>query len=347
MTALNPNGPAARQVPPTRGLGSLSERQGRVLVLLGRRLVQIPLVLLFVSILTFWLIQVVPGDPGRETLGQYASASQVREWDANNGLSGSTASRYLHWLHGFVTGHWGTSFVFSEPNRGLVMGHLLNSALLGVLGFLLLVPISVVLGSIQAYREGRRSDRTITVSLMSLSAVPSFVLGVLLLLVFAVWVHLVPVQATSDATGNVAQRLHAMAGPAVVLALTYVAVVTRMVRTGTASAITGPYHRTAVLKGLPPGEIVRRHVLRNAIVPTLSLLGLYLGALLCGDAVVETLFNYPGLGALLVTAAEHKDIVLLSDGVIVTGAVALLALLLADIGLILADPRIRFTNAKA
>ena len=316
-----------------------------MLILVARRVLQIPLVLLVVSVLTFWLIQVVPGDPGRETLGQYATPAQVHQFDAGHGLTGPETTRYLHWLHGFVTGRWGTSIVFSQANRSLVLSHLGNSALLGVLGFLLLVPASIVLGSIQGYRQGRRSDRTVTISLMSLSAIPPFVVGVVLLLVFAVWVHLVPVQATTDATGDIVQRLHAMIAPAVALALSLIATVTRMVRTGTAGTITAPYHRTAVLKGLTSQEVVRRHVLRNATVPTLSLLGLYLGFLLCGDAVVETLFNYPGLGALLVTAAEHKDVVLLSDGVIVSGAVALLALLLADIGLIFADPRIRFDNA--
>ena len=303
--------------------------------------------LLVVSVLTFWLIQVVPGDPGRETLGQYATAAQVHAWDVSNNLTGSTVTRYLSWLHGLITGHWGQSFVFSEPNRGLVLGHLVNSALLGPLAFVVMVPFSVALGAVQAYREGRRTDRGITISLMSLSAVPTFVVGVVLLLIFAVWAHLVPVQAGADASGNILQRLHAIAVPSVVLALSYLAVITRMVRTGVSGAITAPYHRTAVLKGLGSGAIVRRHVLRNAIVPTRSLLGLYLGALLCSDAVVETLFNYPGLGALLVTAAEHKDVGLLSDGVVITGVVVLLALVAADVGLILTDPRIRFDNSAA
>jgi peptide/nickel transport system permease protein len=342
MTTLNPREPATSA--PGRGFSGLSERHGRLLTLLAKRLIQIPAVLLVVSILTFWLIQVVPGDPGRSVLGQYATASQVRAWDVSNGLTGSTLGRYLHWLHGFVTGHWGNSFVFSEPARGLVVGHLLNSMLLGIFAFVMMVPFSILLGTIQAYREGRRTDRAITISLMSLSAVPEFVLGVLLLIVFAVWIHIVPVSAGSDATGDIFQRLHAMLVPAIALALSYIAVLTRMVRTGTAGVITAPYYRTAALKGMKTGEIVRRHMLRNALVPTLSLLGLYLGALLGGNAVVETLFNYPGLGALLVNAAEHKDVVLLTDGVMVTGVVALLALLLADVCLILMDPRIRFDN---
>ncbi|AMM21385.1 ABC transporter permease [Frondihabitans sp. PAMC 28766] len=323
-----------------------SESTGRRLgALLWRRLIQIPLVLLGVSILTFWLVQVVPGDPGRNALGQFATLSQVAAWDRDNGLAGPIWLRYLHWLGGFVSGHWGTSFVYETASRPLVISYLLNSVLLGLFAFVLMVPISVVLGSIQAYREGKRSDRAITVALMAVSSVPEFVIGVILLVVFAVWVHVVPVQSGQAATGDFGQRVQVMVLPAIVLAVAYLAVLTRMVRTGTAGAITSQYHRAAVLKGLGPVSVVSRHVVRNALVPTLSLLGLYLGALLGGSAIVETLFNYPGLGALLVVAAERKDVVLLTDGVMVTGAVALVVLLLTDIGLILMDPRIRFERS--
>jgi peptide/nickel transport system permease protein len=144
------------------------ERHRRVGRLLARRLAQIPLVLFVVSVLTFWLIQVVPGNPGREALGQYATAAQVRAWDVSSGLTGSTLHRYVDWLGNFLGGKWGTSFVYSEPNKGLVLGHLVNSALLGAVAFVLMVPFSIALGAIQAYQEGKRSDRTITISLMSL-----------------------------------------------------------------------------------------------------------------------------------------------------------------------------------
>ncbi|MCU1528153.1 MAG: transporter permease [Frondihabitans sp.] len=322
--------------------GQPRPRGRRIGRLLARRVVQIPLVLLAVSIITFWLIQIVPGDPGRNALGQYATQAQIHAWDVQNGLAGPIWSRYLDWLGGFLSGQWGTSFVYQVPSRPLVIGYLLNSMLLGFYAFVLMVPISVVLGSIQAYREGKRTDRAITIALMAVSSVPEFVIGVILLVVFAVWVHIVPVQAGQAATGDIGQRLQAMTLPAVVLALAYLAVLTRMVRTGTAGAITSQYHRTAVLKGLGPVSVVTRHVVRNALVPTLSLLGLYLGSLLGGSAIVETLFNYPGLGALLVVAAERKDVVLLTDGVMVTGAISLIVLLFADVGLMLMDPRISF-----
>jgi peptide/nickel transport system permease protein len=329
------------------GFGGRTERHSRILTLLGKRLIQIPFVLIAVSMLTFWLIQLVPGDPGRNALGQYATPAQVRAWDVSNGLTGSVAVRYAHWLGGFFSGNWGASFVYLVPSRPLILGHLANSALLALYAFVLLVPVSVLLGSVQAYREGRRSDRAITIALMTLSSVPEFVIGVLLLVVFAVGLKAVPVQSAADAMGSFGQRVHAMTLPAVVLAVSYLAVLARMVRTGTSGAITAPFHRTAVIKGLSPGVIVRRHVARNALIPTVQLLGIYLGGLLGGSAVVETLFNYPGLGALMVVAAERKDALLLTDGVMVTGVIALLALLFTDVCLILMDPRIRFENTEA
>lgn len=337
MTSSTSAGPRASSE--VRGSAGRARRIG---VLVAQRLVQIPLVLLGVSALTFWLVQVVPGDPGRNALGPYATDAQVAAWDVDNGLSGPIWMRYLGWLGNFVTGHWGESFVYQAPSAPLVVGSLVNSAQLGLFAFVLMVPVSVALGAIQAYREGRRSDRVITIALMAVSSVPEFVVGVLLLVVFAVWIHVVPVQAGLGVTGDLGQRLQALTLPAVVLAIAYLAVLTRMVRTGTAGAITAQHHRTAVLKGLGPVPVVLRHVVRNALVPTLSLLGLYLGALLGGSAIVETLFNYPGLGALLVVAAERKDALLLTDGVMLTGAVSLLTLLLTDVLLILMDPRISF-----
>jgi peptide/nickel transport system permease protein len=327
-------------------LGPRSGRRSRVLPLLGQRLIQIPAVLFVVSVLTFWLIELVPGDPGRNALGQYATAAQVRAWDVSNGLTGPVTGRYLHWLGSFLSGNWGTSFVYQVPSRPLIFGHLVNTMLLGLYAFVLLVPLSLVLGSIQAYREGRRTDRAITITLMSLSSVPEFVVGVLLLVTFAVGLKLVPVQSAAFAAGDFGQRVDAMTLPAVTLAIAYLAVLARMVRTGTVGALTAQFYRTAVLKGLRPAQVIRRHVARNALIPTLSLVGIYLGTLLGGSAVVETLFNYPGLGALLVVAAERKDPVLLTDGVMITGVIALLALLLTDIGLLLMDPRIRFGNRE-
>lgn len=347
MTVSSP--PADQRTPPRsrrRGLDALPERHSRILRMTGTRLVQIPAVLLVVSILVFWLVQVVPGDPGRNALGPYATAEQVQLWNEQHGLVGPLLDRYVHWIGGFVTGDWGVSIVYGEPASDLILSRLGNSLLLGLYAFVILVPIALALGALQAYREGSRSDRAITVLLLSLSAIPEFVIGVILLIVFAVQLDWLPLQAGEGAVGAPLDRIRAMTLPAITLALGYLAVVSRTSRTGIIETIASQFHRTAVLKGLGPAEVVRRHVLRNALIPTISLLGIYLGSLLGGSAVVETLFGYPGLGALLVTATQKKDIFLLEGGVMVTGLVALLALLLTDIAFLLVDPRIRFDEGQ-
>ncbi|MFZ4894899.1 ABC transporter permease [Plantibacter sp. Mn2098] len=332
---------------PTDQAPRLADRHRRILTLVGQRLIQIPIVLFVVSVLVFWLLQIVPGDPGRNALGQDATPEQVAQWNVDHGLVGSILDRYIHWIGGFLTGDWGTSIIYNQPASELILGRLGNSLILGLFAFLIIVPVAIALGAVQAYREGTKSDRAITVALMSLSAIPEFVIGVVLLIVFAVGLAWLPVQAGADATSvDPLLRLRAMTLPAVTLALGYVAILARMVRSGVLETITSQYHRTAVLKGLRPGQVVRRHVVRNALIPTVSLLGLYLGSLLGGSAVVETLFGYPGLGALLVTATEKKDIFLLEAGVMVTGVISLVALLIADICFILIDPRIRFTEGE-
>lgn len=349
MTASSP--PVTERTPrgarsPRRGLEPVPERRSRILTLVGKRVIQIPAVLFVVSILVFLLIQVVPGNPGRNALGPYATAVQVQLWNEQHGLVGTLFERYGNWIVGFVSGDWGESLIYSQPAAELILSRLGYSLLLGLFAFVIMVPVAIALGAVQAYREGSKVDRSITVILLSLSAIPEFVIGVILLIVFAVGLAWLPVHAGEGATGDLLERLRATALPAVTLALGYLAVLSRMSRSGIIDTISSQYHRTAVLKGLAPGQVVRRHVIRNALIPTVSLLGIYLGTLLGGSAVVETLFGYPGLGALLVTATQKKDIFLLEGGVMVTGVISLLALLITDVAFLLIDPRIRFDERQ-
>ncbi|MDF2507285.1 MAG: transporter permease [Microbacterium sp.] len=327
-----------------RGLAALGARHRGTPALIGQRLVQIPAVLFVVSVLVFWLIQVVPGDPGRNALGPYATAEQVIEWNAARGLDGSVFERYLSWMAGFVTGQWGTSIVYGEPVRELILARLGNSIALGLFAFVVLVPLAVGVGVLQARKEGSRTDRAFTVGLMSLASVPEFVVGVVLLIVFGLIFPVLPIQS-GDAVGTgFLPQLRAMTLPALTLALGYLSVLARMTRGGVIEATGSQFYRTAVIKGLRGGELFRRHVARNALIPTISLLGVYLGALLGGSAVVETLFGYPGLGELLVTATQKKDIFVLVAGVMLTGLISLVALLITDVVFTIVDPRVRFTG---
>ncbi|WP_396667476.1 ABC transporter permease [Microbacterium sp. R86528] len=322
------------------------ERQRATPKLIGLRLLQIPAVLCVVSIIVFALIEVVPGDPGRNALGQYATAEQVAQWNASHNLDGALIERYIAWTGGLLTGDWGISLVYDERVLDLVFGRLSNSMMLGLYAFLMLVPIAIGLGVAQARREGSRSDRALTIVLMSLAAVPEFVIGVLLLIVFGLALPILPINS-GDALGQgLPAQLRAMTLPAITIALGSLAVFARMTRNAVIETTGSQFYRTAVVKGVDGSALLRRHVARNSMIPVVSLLGIYLGAMLCGSAVVETLFSYPGLGALLVTATQQKDIFVLTAGVMITAVISMLALLATDVVFTMIDPRVRFSGGS-
>ena len=294
-------------------------------------------VLFVVSLLVYGLINRVPGNPGRNALGPAATAQQVAAWNAAHGVQAPSPGMYVEWLQGFLTGNWGTSLVYGVPVFDLVIGRLGNSVVLGLLAFAMLVPVAIGIGVMQARVAGSRVDRSTTVGLMTLAAVPEFVIGGLLLVVFGVVLDLVPIQPA--ATVSPGDRLPAMVLPAATLALGAVSIVARVTRSSIVNERAAYHYRVAEMAGLSERTLFTRHVARNALVPTVALLGLCLAVLLAGSVVVETLFGYPGLGELLVTAAQRKDAAALTAGVMVTGIVSLAAIAATDAVVALLAPR--------
>jgi peptide/nickel transport system permease protein len=312
--------------------------------LIARRLVLIPFVLLAVSIGVFFLVQVVPGSPGRVVLGPYATQQQVDLWQRQHGLDGSVVAGYLRWIGDFVRGQWGTSLTLQVPVRSLVLGRLGNSVLLGLLALIFIAPAAVATGLWQAHHLGGRSDRLITLVEVALSSIPEFVSGVILLILVAVKVHWFPVDSPVAWTGL--DRIRAMVLPATAIALVSFAHVARMARAGTADVLESPYYRTAVLNGVSPPRLLRRHVLQNALIPTTAVLGSQAAYMLGGMVIVETLFNYPGLGQLLVQTAVNKDIFVLEASALAAALVSTLVILITDIAYGLLDPRIRLSLGR-
>ncbi|WP_378751319.1 ABC transporter permease [Microbacterium koreense] len=297
----------------------------------ARRTLESLVVLLVVSALTFFLVNVVPGNPGRNALGPQASAEQVESWNAAHGVRAPSPELYLDWLQGFVTGQWGTSLVYGAPVFDLVMERFTNSFWLGILAFAIMAPIAIGVGVLQARARSARVDRTTTVGLMVLAAVPDFVLGALLLVTFGVVFDVFPIQSGALMSGGAEQRLRAMMLPALTLALGTVSIVARTTRAGIIDERRAYHYRVAELSGVPERTLLTRYVARNAMLPTVALLGLCFGVLVAGSAVVETLYGYPGLGELLVTATQKKDTAVLTAGVVVTGAVSLTAIAVTDV----------------
>jgi peptide/nickel transport system permease protein len=312
-----------------------------MLRLIGRRLLLMIPTLILVSILVFALAEVLPGDVGRSILGPYATQEQVEILNKELGADRPLYERYVSWAVGFVTGDWGVSPLLNIPVRPTVMKALGNSLLLAGFALVIIVPVSIVVGVFAGLRKDSFLDRGITVSSLSMTVIPEFVSGVILLYIFAVWLKWLPVTAIPPDGSPFVDRFYYLILPAIPLMFLELGYIARMARVGTVQVLAMPYIRTAVLKGLPRRRVVFGHVLRNAMVPTVTVIGSQVGWLIGGLVVIETLFVYPGIGKVMVEAAQTHDVVMLEASVLVVAVVYMVANLIADIVVALLNPRIR------
>lgn len=304
------------------------------------------LTLVLLSLIIFFAGAVLPGNPGRAILGPFASEHAVQALDQRLGLDRPLINQYASWATGLVRGDLGMSYQFREPVSSFLIPALGRSLKLAAVAFVIVVPLSIAGGVVAALNRGRAVDRTISVTGLSLSTVPEFVSGIVLIVVFAIGLKWLPVTANVPAGTSPPGQLRYLILPAVPLVLILFGYIARMARAGTIEALDSDYVRTATLKGLPRTVVIRRHVLRNSLLPTITVIATQTGYLIGGLVVVETLFNYPGLGRLIVTAANNKDFPMLEAGVLVIGVVYLVATLIADILYTVLNPRIRFQRAE-
>ena len=312
-----------------------------MLRLIGRRLLLMVPTLILASILIFALAEVLPGDVGRSILGIYASQEQVDFLNHQLGADRPLVVRWASWGGNFVTGDWGESPIYKIPVRPTVMKALGYSIVLAGFALVIIVPLSILLGVFAGLRRDSLLDRGITISTLSMTVIPEFVSGVVLLYVFAVWLKWLPVTALPPEGAPFYERFYYLILPAIPLMFLELGYIARMARVGTVQVLAMPYIRTAVLKGLPRRRVIFGHVLRNAMVPTVTVIGSQVGWLIGGLAVIETLFVYPGIGKLMVDAALAHDLPMLEASVLMVAIVYMLANLIADIVVALLNPRIR------
>jgi len=312
-----------------------------MLRLIGRRLLLMVPTLILASILIFALAEVLPGDVGRSILGIYASQEQVDFLNHQLGADRPLVVRWASWGGNFVTGDWGESPIYKIPVRPTVMKALGYSIVLAGFALVIIVPLSILLGVFAGLRRDSLLDRGITISTLSMTVIPEFVSGVVLLYIFAVWLKWLPVTALPPEGSPFYERFYYLILPAIPLMFLELGYIARMARVGTVQVLAMPYIRTAVLKGLPRRRVIFGHVLRNAMVPTVTVIGSQVGWLIGGLAVIETLFVYPGIGKLMVDAALAHDLPMLEASVLMVAIVYMLANLIADIVVALLNPRIR------
>jgi peptide/nickel transport system permease protein len=306
-----------------------------------KRLGLMVLTLFILSLIVFLAGQVLPGDPGRAILGNLASQSAVQSLDHQLGVDRPLITQYLGWVGGALHGNFGESYSYQSPVAPFIGAALINSVKLALLAFVVVVPLGILGGVIAALRSGTWVDRLISVTGLSLATVPEFVSGIVVIVVFGIGLKVLPVTASAGAGAGVWSQFRHLILPAIPLVFVLFGYIARMARAGTIESLNSDYTRTAVLKGLPWVTVIRRHVLRNSLLPTITVIATQTGYLIGGLVVVERLFNYQGIGNLIFKAATSKDFPMLEAGILVIGVVYVVATLAADLLLIALNPRLR------
>ena len=312
-----------------------------MLLFLLRRLGLMVLTLWIVSLIVFFAGQVLPGDPGRAILGNLASVQSVQILDHQLGVDRPLLVRYFTWIGDLLHGNMGSSYEFRSAVEPFVRAALINSLKLAALAFVIVVPLSILGGVVAALHAGRWADRLISVTGLTLASLPEFVPGIVLIVVFGVELKWLPVSASAGQGASIGSQFQHLILPAIPLVFVLFGYIARMARAGTIEALASDYTRTAVLKGLPRWVVIRRHVLRNSLLPTITVIATQTGYLIGGLVVIEYLFNYQGIGGLIYKAAVQKDFPMLEAGVLTIGVVYVLATLGADLLLMALNPRLR------
>jgi len=307
-----------------------------------RRLVQTLVVLIIVTFIVFLLLYLIPGDPARTMLGIEASAQDVAALRSQLGLDRPMMAQYGHWLFHVLQGDLGRSIQFHQPVSHLIKTRLPVSIYVGVLALLLSTILGVGGGIISAVRRGTLLDQTITVFANIGVSVPVFWLGILGIYVFALRFNLLPVQGFTSPLQDIGSSIQQIIMPTLCLAMVPLATLARQSRSAMLEVIQQDYIRTAWSKGLKERRIILRHALRNALIPIVTVLGLGVRYVVSGSVLVETVFNIPGMGRLIVSGVFNKDFILVQGCVLIVALVIAITNLVVDISYAYIDARVRY-----
>ncbi len=301
-----------------------------------RRLLLALFVLWGVATVVFVIVRMVPADPALLIAGQTATAEQVAQLRAQMGLDQPWIVQYLEYLQKALAGDFGYSYTHSVPALQLIGQVLPNTALLALLACAVAIVVSIPLGVWAALRVNRLGDRVITTVSLIIQALPGFWIGVVMLLVFSRMLKWLP------SAGLVGPQ--SLILPTLVLALPFIAILTRLTRSGLIEVNSEGYINTARAKGLREVTVVFPHAMRNALIPIVTVVGLQFGTLLGGAVVTETVFSYPGIGKLLVSSIQLRDYNVLQACVVVIAAAFVIVNLLVDLLYAFIDPRVRLSK---
>ena len=308
-----------------------------------RRLLFMLMTLLVTSIFIFGATQLLPGDMASIILGRDASEIAQKELRSELGFDQPSPIQYLNWLGGFVTGDWGIAYsTFGQPAiLPLVFERLGHSLKLALMALILAIPLAILLGVLAGIRENRTADVLISIGTLSVVALPEFVTGLILIQVVAHWLDILPATSTFATTKPFFEAIPELILPSLTATFVLLAYIARLVRAGVIEELKKPYARTAQLKGLPRRRILTKHILRNALLPAITVIAISFGWLMGGIIVIENVFNYRGLGLLLTDAIKSQDLLLLQSITMLIVSLVVLANLIADLLYAALNPRIR------
>ncbi len=297
--------------------------------------------------LTFVLLHVAPGDPAERLLGPTATAEQLAAQRRTLGLDRSLPTQYATWLGRAARGDWGLSIATGRPVSAMFGSAWPATVRLVLLSLVLSYGLGIAVGAVQATRSGSRLDTALSITSVTLFALPGYWLGLMLVMVFTYWLRLLPAFGSAGfdsdfLTGwlRVADRLRHLTLPLLTLTLIGVGGTARFVRGAMLDVLAAPFVTTARAKGLAPSLVIRRHVLRNALIPVVTLLGLSLPALFSGAVFVEAVFAWPGVGRVLVEAVQARDYPVVMAATTISAVLVVAGNLLADLLASWVDPRI-------
>jgi peptide/nickel transport system permease protein len=310
--------------------------------ILKRLLSAIP-VLLGITVIVFVIMALIPGDPATAILGSYATPENVARLNRDLGLDAPLVARYFIWLTNMLQGDFGQSFALNRPVLDEVLERFNATLVLAGTAFVLCSLLGILAGVVSAARQYGFADKAITFVVLLGISIPSFFLGMMMILIFAVNLRLFPVSGMWPIFGD--RDLSALAShltlPALALAVVATGVIARLSRSAMLEVLRQDFIRTARAKGVPERGVIWRHALRAAMVSIIPVLGIQAGFVLSGAVYIEIVFQWPGIGRMLVNAILTRDILLVQGGVVVVAACYVLFNIIVDVAQSLLDPRIK------
>jgi len=300
------------------------------------------------SFLIFLLVEIMPGDAAQTVLGQTATPASLSALRKSMGLNDPLLVRYGRWAGGFIRGDLGESLYMRGVQINTIfwrkVGH---SVILALTALIFYVPLSLFFGVLAGVKAGKLADSIISFFGLATMALPEFVSGILLITLFAVRIPILPITSIIPIGETIWSNLTILILPALSITFVMFGYVSRMQRSSMITVMNSDYIRAAILKGMPRGYVIFRHALKNALLPTITIIGMNMGWLFGGLIVVETLFGFPGLGSLTLSAIKTRDIPLIEASVLFITFIFVISTFITDIMYSFLNPRIRFKRGDS